>query len=464
MDVLKQLFGRLHPLVVHLPIGFIIVGLLLQFYDRKQKEFNHVISLIYLWTGYFAVLACTTGYLHYLGEGYSFDSVKVHLWSGIATALFSFLMWAKLKDKSMLPFLTKIPMLVLSVLIFILISFTGHQGGNITHGEDYLIEPLPNSLKSALGYEVFEEKKIVLTDENWEAAILYNAVIQPILNNNCVSCHNAKKAKGELLLNTKEGILESGENGPVVLTSHADKSDLFIRMKLPKSDDNHMPPDGKKQPSKEAIKLIGVWIENGISFDKTIGELGLEKSLFQSFFPTIIQTDYPDVAIAAASQDSILRIKNSGLHLNTMSENTHYLKVSALNLKSFSDSDFQLLKSVASQIAVLDLGGTQITDAIFTDIASLPHLTILKLDNTTITGSQIERLKMLEHLTSINLSNTTFKEENLNKLKDFKKLEKVFLFNSGLDKSGTEIIGQGNIVVEYGNYTLPIVARDSIEF
>ena len=71
---------------------------------------------------------------------------------------------------------------------------------------------------------------------------------------------------------------------------------------------------------------------------------------------------------------------------------------------------------------------------------------------------------MLEHLTSINLSNTTFKEENLNKLKDFKKLEKVFLFNSGLDKSGTEIIGQGNIVVEYGNYTLPIVARDSIEF
>jgi len=196
MDILKQLLGRLHPLVVHLPVGFIILGLLLQAYDRKQKQYISVIALIYLWAGFSAILACITGYLQYLGEGYSFDSVKLHLWSGIATALFSFLMWARLKKFSLVDFLSKVPILLLSVVFFGLISFTGHQGGNITHGADYLVEPLPNSIKSALGYEVFEEKEIILTDENWENANLYTEVIQPILNNNCVSCHNPKKTKG----------------------------------------------------------------------------------------------------------------------------------------------------------------------------------------------------------------------------------------------------------------------------
>lgn len=137
MDVLKQLLGRLHPLIVHLPIGFIILGLLLQYYDRKRLEYQKVIPLIYLWGGISATLACITGYAQYVGEGYAFDTVKWHLWSGIVTALFSFLMWAKLKEKGTFQFLTKVPILVLSGVFFVLISFTGHQGGNITHGEDY---------------------------------------------------------------------------------------------------------------------------------------------------------------------------------------------------------------------------------------------------------------------------------------------------------------------------------------
>ncbi|CAM3319605.1 c-type cytochrome domain-containing protein [Zobellia roscoffensis] len=464
MDVIKQLLGRLHPLIVHLPIGFIIAGLLLQFLDRKKKESTQVISTLYLWGGYFAVIACITGYLQYLGEGYAFDSIKIHLWSGIATTLFTFILWARLKAFSFVFFLTRIPVLVLSGLIFILLSFTGHQGGNITHGEEYLVEPLPNSIKSALGYEIFEAKEITLKDETWESAILYSDIIEPILNNNCVSCHNPKKAKGDLLLHTEEGILTSGENSPIILANHPDKSDLFIRMELPKTDDKHMPPDGKKQPSKEEIKLVGIWIEKGLPFNKTIGELKLPKSLFQSFFPRSETTDYPAIDIPLPSLDSIKNIKNMGIHIEPISEKTNFLKVSALNMPSFKNADFGPLNSIAPQIAILDLGGTQITDGIFNDLTKLPNLTVLKLDNTMITGKSIENLKILKHLKTINLSNSDFKEANLPLLKGFENLERIFLFMPNVNKTGVETINEGSTIIEYGNYSLPIIKSDSIVY
>lgn len=262
MEMMQQLLGRLHPLIVHLPIGFIILALLLQWYDRKANEWPKIISLIYFWAGITAELACISGYLQYQSEGYSYDSVKWHLWSGIITAVFCFAMYLKLAPKKAANFLVKAPISILSVVAFVLISFTGHQGGNITHGEEYLVEPLPNSVKSMLGYEVIEEKELALTEENWEEALVYEEVIQPILSSKCVSCHNPKKDKGGLLLHSKEGILKGGESGDV-LASHSEESELYARMVLPMEDDDHMPPEGKKQPTKEEIKLIAAWMDSG---------------------------------------------------------------------------------------------------------------------------------------------------------------------------------------------------------
>ena len=90
MEVLKQLLGRLHPIIVHLPIGFIIAALLLQWTDRKERSLVGVISQLFLWAAISAVFACITGYLQYLGEGYAFATVKSHLWFGITTAILHF--------------------------------------------------------------------------------------------------------------------------------------------------------------------------------------------------------------------------------------------------------------------------------------------------------------------------------------------------------------------------------------
>ncbi len=464
MDVLKQLLGRLHPLIVHLPIGFIVLGLLLQWYDRKRKEYHKVIPLVYLWAGISAVLACITGYLQYLGEGYAFETVKWHLWSGIATALFAFVMYVKLEGIRATNLLEKVPITVLSVLFLILISFTGHQGGNITHGEDYLVEPLPNSIKSALGFQTFEEKEIVLNDENWEEALLYEDVIEPILNNKCVSCHNPKKTKGELLLHSEEGILTGGENGEVIIAKNALGSELFSRMNLPMEDDDHMPPEGKTQPSKEEIKLIGAWIDAGHPFEGTIQKIGLKKELFLSFFPKKHDFDYPDIEITAASQDSIKTIEETGVHVDPISKSSNFLSVSCINKPQFSDSDFDSLLSLGLQIARLDLGRTQVTDAIFEKLAMLPNLTILKLDNTSVTGKNIESLKSLEHLKSINLTASQFEQSHLQSLENFKSLQSVYLYRTKADSKGVQTLNEGQIVIDYGSYELPPIPSDSIVY
>lgn len=462
MDVLKQLLGRLHPLIVHLPIGFIIFGLLLQWYDRKRKEYGKVIPLVYLWGGISATLACITGYLQYLGEGYAFDTVKWHLWSGIATALFSFLMYVKLKDLKAFSFLTSIPIVTLSILFLVLISFTGHQGGNITHGEGYLAEPLPNSVKSVLGIQTFEEKEIVLNEENWKEALIYEDVVKPILNNKCVSCHNPKKTKGELLLHNEEGILKGGENGEVVVPENAPNSEVFVRMNLPIEDDDHMPPEGKTQPSKEEIKLVGAWIDAGHPFEGSIKDFGLEKDLFLSFFPKKYDNDYPNTEIAEASQDSIASIEKTGVHIDLISKASNFLSVSCINKPAFSDTDFESLLPIKSQVARLDLGGTKVTDSIFEKLSILPNLTILKLDNTSVTGKNIELLSSLEHLKSINLTGSQFAGDYLNALSDFPKLQKVYLYNTKVESKEIGTLRDGQIRIDYGEYDLPPIPTDSI--
>ncbi|MEP3209318.1 MAG: c-type cytochrome domain-containing protein [Maribacter sp.] len=462
MDVLKQLLGRLHPIIVHLPIGFIILGLLLQWYDRKRNEFNHAIPLIFLWAGYFAVLACISGYAQYIGEGYTFETVKWHLWLGIATAIFSFLMYFKVGSTKKFAWVKPIPIIVMTLLMFILISVTGHLGGTITHGEDYLVAPLPNTIKSALGFETFEEKEITLTEETWKEAQIYEDIIKPILNNKCISCHSPKKSKGELMLHNEKAILKGGENGVVLAMNNANASELFRRIDLPKTDEDHMPPKDKTQPSKEEIKLIRAWIDMGHPFNQTISQAGLEKELVLPFFPKQPDNNYPDIEVAEAAQDSVKIIEAKGIHVDPIDKTSNFLKVSCINKPNFTDADFAILKPIATQIAILDLGATQVTDAIFEKLVTLSNLTILKLDNTAISGKNISLLASKEYLKSINMTSTDFEETHVQELENFKRLKKVYLYKTKVNAQGTKTLKDGQITVYYGNYELPQIAADSI--
>ncbi|WP_431129203.1 c-type cytochrome domain-containing protein [Flagellimonas flava] len=462
MDILKQFLGRLHPLLVHLPIGFIILGLLLQWYDHKKQAYKSMVALIFFWAGICALLTCITGYLQYRGEGYAFDTVKWHLWLGIVTTLFCFLMYFRIAEKQFLQLLKQFPTALFSVLMLLLISFTGHLGGDITHGKGYLIEPFPNSVKSFFGYEIFEEKPIALTEESWETSLFYEDVVHPIINNKCVSCHSPKKSKGGLKLHTLEDLLRGGENGETIVTNNPQESPLYSRLILPMDDEDHMPPKEKTQLSKEEIAIIKTWISHGNPSKTTIGQLGLSKDLFLSFFPQIKDNFYPDTTVAAAHTDSINAIKAFGIHVQQISNTSNFLSVSCINKPSFGNDDFEILHPIKQQIVVLDLGGTQINDGIFDKLTSLPNLTSLKLDNTSISGNGIARLSQLENLKSVNLTHSNFESSFIPSLSDFKKLEKVFLYKTKASQATEKNPNQDSTILDFGDYALPKIAQDSI--
>jgi hypothetical protein len=85
--------------------------------------------------------------------------------------------------------------------------------------------------------------------------------VRPVLVEQCLSCHDAKKAKGDLRLDTREGVLKGGQGGAVVVPGKPKESRLLLALRH--TDETlKMPPKGKL-PDRE-IAAIEKWIELGV--------------------------------------------------------------------------------------------------------------------------------------------------------------------------------------------------------
>jgi hypothetical protein len=95
-----------------------------------------------------------------------------------------------------------------------------------------------------------------------EGLELFEKRIRPVLVDKCYSCHSAKaeKLKGNLLLDTREGMLKGGDLGPSLVPGNADKSLLLKAMKWV-DDDLKMPP--KKRLPAEVVADFESWIKRG---------------------------------------------------------------------------------------------------------------------------------------------------------------------------------------------------------
>jgi uncharacterized membrane protein len=426
MDFIYDLIGRFHPLFVHLPIGFIIIGLMLDFFFRNKKEHTPVLRFVFLWAFITSNFSIITGYLQYDREGYAWESVQWHLIMGILTMIFCLLFYLKLKYVAF----RILPKNFLFAGLSISLLITGHLGGNITHGSDHLIEPLPPEIKGFLGLEG-QNDLIELDPENYRNAVFYTEVIQPILNQKCVSCHNDKKTKGRLKMNNYNAIMKGGKNGLVVMINNSIESKIHKRMTLPIEDRYHMPPKSRTQPSMEEIELIKIWIDNSASKNALVGDLPIPKKMLASFFPEKPNGIFPEKDEEAITNKQLSDLRNMGFLVVNIFETSPFLKVSCINIDDFSDISIEKLINIKNNIVELDLSSTKITDNIFEYIKDFKNLTVLKLDNTNINGKKANLLSRLPNLKKISLVNTPFDFKYISNFYKYPKLSNVNLFKSG---------------------------------
>src|SRR5215813_11627581 len=62
-----------------------------------------------------------------------------------------------------------------------------------------------------------------------EGIDFFERKIRPVLVHHCYSCHSveAKKNRGDLYVDSKEGLLQGGEKGPAIVPGHPEKSLLI---------------------------------------------------------------------------------------------------------------------------------------------------------------------------------------------------------------------------------------------
>lgn len=112
---------------------------------------------------------------------------------------------------------------------------------------------------------------------NPEGVKLFEAKIRPILAQNCVGCHGQEKHKGDLRLDTREGLLKGGKDDDkvvkVIEPGDPSKS-MIIEAINYKNEDIQMPPPKKKVSRKltdEQIKDMTEWVKLGAPYgDKPV--------------------------------------------------------------------------------------------------------------------------------------------------------------------------------------------------
>ncbi|MEO1012375.1 MAG: c-type cytochrome domain-containing protein [Bacteroidota bacterium] len=424
--------GRFHPLVVHLPIGFLILGVILGVTPKFESSKSAGLLLdLTLWLGALSAgLACIMGYMLSLEGGYDADTVGLHQWGGIALAVFAFALLAYRKKVKIRPFVQRVGF----VILLLLLLYTGHLGGNLTHGSTYLFQYAPNAVRKMAGLPPKVEK-IHKEITHIDSALVYEDIITPILDARCTSCHNTDKIKGDLLLTSFEGVMKGGESGASVIPGNSGESELFKRVTLPHDHEDFMPPEGKAPLSKEQVGFVEWWIDSGAKTNTTLVDLGasaeirdkLEKYFKIGKYNTLLND--PIDPIDSSIMDDL---SASGFHVAPLSENLNYLEVSAKIGEQITENQLKKLGKAKEHIVHLDLKNSGITDESLTHINNLPNLIRLRLDQNPITDAGISKLADLNNLEYLNLSFTKVSNASLDLVENYKNLKRLYHYDTGI--------------------------------
>lgn len=469
MDFITALFGRLHPLVVHLPIGILFMAFLFECLSasKKFRPLRKAVQPALFWGVVFAIAASISGYFLRQEGGYEERLANLHQNFGIGTAclaLVVFVLRRRTKFWVNDPIKRKQLRILLSIPLILLLSITGHWGGSLTHGEDYLF-----AVVSGTGEDAEDPAIRIREIANIPQAVFYDDVIQPILEARCYDCHSSSKQKGELRLDMEAYITRGGEHGKIISDGPADSSSLYKRLVLPIEDEEHMPPGEKPQLSSSEIALIKYWVEEGAEFDKSIAaSKNNDKitAIVQSFQEVPRESWIPTEPVKLADGNALEKLQALGITPMPLASGDNHFMVTFTGTQHITDEQISSLQIITDQLVWLNLSHTRITDQQLGAVSKLSNLRVLYLNNTGITDAGLAKLSSLTKLRWLSLVGTRVTDESVATFVKLEKLTDLFLFQTALTDGGFQQLKEkrGDVSVDTGNYMLKPLPTDTVVY
>lgn len=468
-----KFLGRMHVVVLHLPIGLLIGAFAIELLGLSKrctpsKGFDIASAGLFVLGAVSSIFAVITGLqlgaesaggdlsawsVLWADDELVGDTLNLHMWLGVGIMLFSVpaavlkviavrQQWA---DEASGPRAVSWPLHVARVglvITMLLLPSVGHLGGNMTHGQDYLTEQAPSDvLVGAINMLNLgtTEQTVVTIPSDAEASDVpdgtvasWYTVIQPALNDACVRCHGPSKQNSGLRLDslvyaTKGKGVEF--DYPVITAGDAQFSSLHTVVSLPQSHFLFMPPDPKDAFDPELTNFIGEWLQN---YD---GRLEDPTPVVASSAEGDGSTAEPvppkpviDIAAIVAAGGSVRPISQV--------ENADRLTVKFAYLKAISPEAVAKLEPAADQIVWLTFESSAFDDEAAKAMPKMDTLQRLNLKDTTITDAGLAELPEFVSLTWLNLFGTDITDAGLEALAKYDLLEKLYL-------TGTKVTAEG---------------------
>ncbi len=254
--------GKLHPLGVHFPIALILAAALLEFVRFRRGAYSPSpagVACIVL-GGLSAVASAAMGWSDAETSGHSgSDPVLAwHRWLSVAVAVLASVAAvlapiARVR-RTRRPFVMYRLGLVGAAMA---VAVTGHLGGSLVHGRDYI--------DRALAYLSSGPAPVTLVSA--DSRVDFEKDIRPIFARRCFHCHTGEDPESDRRLDSREGVLAGGASGvPAIVPGRADESRL-IALVSGAEVGTTMPPKGAPLDD-ESVRLLRLWIDQGAHYTR----------------------------------------------------------------------------------------------------------------------------------------------------------------------------------------------------
>jgi uncharacterized membrane protein len=430
MEQYAAVFGRLHPLVLHLPIGLVVGIAVLELVAlfRGKRGSAAPPSLLWLNAGV-ALVAALSGLKLSQEDGYGGLTLTIHLWLGIAVAVLAVGVAVVRSMLSEASPRTLVAYRALLAGVVVLVIFAGHFGAVMTHGADFVLAPLRS--EPAGGGVAEGEVVEVNFSEFGPVSERGFAHIAPILNQRCAACHSGSRAEGGLVLESFELAMRGSELGPVLLPAEPASSELLRRIELPPDDPDHMPPSNRQQLSPDQVAVLRAWV---------LGQnvKGADPSRSSGGAATLADAGEPGVA--APEPESLATLRATLAHVTPVSADSNLLWIDMSFAQPALDEAqiISLLRPLAANIEELSLARCAVTDEIAALVAEMPNLRRLNLHETPVTDATVAALARNAQLRELVLTQTAVTDQSIEPLLAMPALSRLYLWGSAISPDGAQ--------------------------